>query len=91
MLSLAIPNGLLLRCNNMRKLKEIPEQVWKDLQYEIAKNDLEYADNYRAYRYKDKLFYDEYCYWDDRGCCGVFRSHTIVDGDKWIIACNYGH
>lgn len=75
----------------MRERQEIPKQVWEDLEYEIIKNDLEYADNFRAYRYKDKLFFDEFMYHENNGCCGVFHSHTIINGEKWIIACNYGH
>lgn len=73
------------------KFENVPEQVWKDLEYEIGRHDLEYADNYRAYRYRDDLHKDEFMYAERCGCCGSFTSSTTVDGEKWIIGCNYGH
>lgn len=67
------------------------EQAIKDLHYEIARLDLEYADNYRAYRVHDNAGRKEFHRQERRGCCGVFKSYTTIDGNKWIIACNYGH
>lgn len=67
------------------------EQAMDDLHYEIARLDLEYADNYRVYRYKDRAGFRKYRERELRGCCGSFESSTIVNGKKWIIGCNYGH
>ena len=69
----------------------VPFEVWEDLQYEIARSDLEYADNFRAYRFRDNYLFDEFQKAERNGCCGVFQSHTVVNGEKWIIGCNYGH
>jgi len=69
----------------------IPEEVWDDLRYEIARNGLEYADNFRAYRYSDEYGYEQFLKKQNNGCCGFFHSHTKVAGEKWIIGCNYGH
>ena len=40
--------------------EKVPADVWEDLLYEINKADLEYADNYRAYRWKDGLHIGSY-------------------------------
>lgn len=69
----------------------VPKEVWEDLRYEIARNDLDNADNFRAYRYNDDFLKDAFLESVRRGCCGNFQSHTVVDGEKWIIGCNYGH
>lgn len=71
---------------------EIPADVLDELRYEIGRNDLEYADNYRAYRRKDAFGYDEFIAKRKRGCCGSFET-SIVDeaGDEWMVGCNYGH
>jgi hypothetical protein len=71
--------------------EQVPDEVWKDLEYEVRREDLDYADNYRAYRYKDRLHFDDFVKAEKNGCCGTFSSHTTVNGDKWIISCNYGH
>lgn len=68
-----------------------PKELWEDLEYEINRNNLECADNYRAYRYADKLFFEGFMESHNRGCCGFFLSHTHIEGEKWIIGCNYGH
>ena len=70
---------------------QVPQQVWDDLHYEVGRADLEYADNYRAYRVKDDLGLPEFDSKRLRGCCGEFEASTKVDGDQWIIGCNYGH
>jgi hypothetical protein len=70
---------------------EVPPQVWEDLEYEIARCGLDYADNYRAYRFRDGKYKKEFIERDRRGCCGTFEGYTVVDGDKWIIGCNHGH
>jgi len=69
----------------------IPEEVFDDLRYEIARNGLDNADNFRAYRYADKYGYEQFLEKYNNGCCGSFQSHTKVAGEKWIIGCNYGH
>ena len=83
--------GTLRLAQEIDMWEDIPREVFDDLMYEINKNDLECADNYRAYRFSDKKHYEEYRKAEERGCCGFFQSHTMVDGEKWIIGCNYGH
>ncbi len=72
-------------------MADIPQEVWDDLRYEIARNGLENADNFRAYRMRGHLGYEAYLNARNTGCCGFFESSTMVDGEKWIIGCNYGH
>ena len=69
----------------------VPMEVWEDLEYEIMRAQLDYADNYRAYRYSDGWYKEAFKAAARRGCCGDFQSHTIINGEKWIIACNHGH
>jgi len=75
----------------MESVDFVPEQVWADLEYEIARAELEYADNLRAYRYKDGRGLEAYKRAERRGCCGSFETSTMVEGEKWIIGCNFGH
>jgi len=75
----------------MTEFGDVPQQVWEALEYEIGRNQLDYADNYRAYRWDDEYLKPLYIASANRGCCGFFESSTIVNGAKWIIGCNYGH
>jgi hypothetical protein len=67
------------------------KQAMLDLEYEVQKNDLDCADNYRAYKYGDDVGLHKYTELENQGCCGFFQSHTVINGEKWIIGCNYGH
>lgn len=69
----------------------VPEQIWEDLEYEIARNNLEYADNYRAYNFDTGKGFKAYVKATNKGCCGFFESATKLNGEKWVIGCNYGH
>ena len=81
------------RRSYMKEFYKVPQEVWDDLEYQIKTQlaDEPCVDNRRAFRYKDGLHESDFIKADKSGCCGFFRSHTIVDGDKWIIGCNYGH
>lgn len=68
-----------------------PCEVWRDLEIEIAKTGLEFADNFRAYRYSDGWYVLDFVAAEESGCCGFFTSWTVVNGEKWIIGCNHGH
>lgn len=72
-------------------MQQVPKQVWADLEYEVARHDLDCADNFRAYRVSDGYGFETYQRAADTGCCGYFEGSTVVDGQKWIIGCNYGH
>ena len=73
----------------------IPDETWKqlcaDIEYEVNREGHDYADNFRAYRYKDGWHKPAYLEREKRGCCGYATSHTTMDGDKWIIGWNWGH
>ena len=70
----------------------LPKEVLYELDYEIARADLDYHDNYRGYRFKDNYLFEEYKRRAESGCCGVFETQVILEnGDKWIVGCNYGH
>jgi len=67
----------------------IPSEVWEDLQYEIDRQELEFADSRRAYRRKDSMGKEQFE--AARSCCGSWEGQTVVDNEVWIIGCNYGH
>ena len=70
----------------------IPTEVITAIVYEEARLDLEYADNFRAYRVSDGFLKKEFFESKARGCCGELESNYIdLSGEKWIIGCNYGH
>ena len=70
----------------------LPDDVLFELRYEIARANLEYDDNHRGYRVKDKLHFNDFLEKQRRGCCGEFEI-TVLDsnGDKWVVGCNHGH
>jgi len=71
---------------------QLPKEIIDAIECEIDHNDLEYADNYRAYRHKDGHLEQEYYCRIDHGCCGFFDVEYIdFNGDTWTIGCNYGH
>jgi hypothetical protein len=63
----------------------------EELQYQIARNDLEYADNLRVAVVGDHAQMDYYEDKRARGCCGTFDIRVTIDGKKFDIGCNYGH
>lgn len=67
------------------------KEAYDDLEYHVQRLDLECSDNARVYKEGDdegKLWYEMR---RETGCCGCFESHTMVNGHKWFIGCNYGH
>jgi hypothetical protein len=71
---------------------DLPDEIIEAIGYEVGHNDLDYDDNYRAYRHKDDKFREDYEMSLDAGCCGFFDVHyTDLSGDVWTIGCNYGH
>lgn len=76
----------------MENAGQVPQEVWACLEYEILRAELEYADNLRAYRHKDQHLLTEFREAERCGCCGVFETSVVDDdGQKWVVACNYGH
>tara|TARA_Y100001938_G_C7786465_1_gene280431 strand:- start:190 stop:426 length:237 start_codon:yes stop_codon:yes gene_type:complete len=73
------------------KFPNVPKEVWYELELQIAENNLEYADNYRAYRVSDGLHFDEFVKRYKAGCCGSYENGMNYNGERWIIGCNYGH
>ncbi len=74
--------------------KMIPEEIWEAIGYEVARGELEYDDNHRAYLIDgpDPLFREVYKAQQNRGCCGYLdTSYISKDGRKWAIGYNYGH
>jgi hypothetical protein len=71
---------------------EIPQEIIDTINYEVAHYELDCADNYRAYRHKDNLGFEDYRDTRNEGCCGFYDSDYVDDnGDTWTIGCNYGH
>jgi hypothetical protein len=68
----------------------VPETL-EDLEYQIARYDLEYVDNYRVAIKGDKESENAYKESIKRGCCGRFDTTTKIKGVEYRIGCNYGH
>lgn len=76
--------------NMQEQLKRYPKAV-AELRYQIDAHDLEYADNWRVAKRDDafqRLAYDEAISF---GCCGSFDTVVVIDGEEFLIGCNYGH
>lgn len=59
----------------MHTFKQVPSEVWDKLNEDIeTDNDLEYVDNFRAYRVSDGLLHEEYKEAERNGCCGFYES-----------------
>lgn len=72
--------------------ERVPDKVWEELQYEIYRAQLDYDNNWRAYRHHDGLHFSDWKLSLKKGCCGEFQTHVYdEDGLKWIVGCNYGH
>jgi hypothetical protein len=69
----------------------VPREVWEQLEYEVLKNNLDCDDNYRAFRIQGHTHFGGYVSARRNGCCGEYISSTVVNGDIWVMACNYGH
>lgn len=61
------------------------------LEEHIEEQNLEYADNYRVARNNDSEALDEFEAQSMNGCCGSYETEVVIDGETWMIGCNYGH
>ncbi len=71
--------------------KDVPQEVWGELETQIVLKGLDYADNFRAYRVSDGLYKKQFLEAVQNGCCGEYESSTVHNGEEWIIGCNHGH
>lgn len=72
---------------------QIPQAVWDMLERFIEGQDLEFADNYRAYRVRDGYGKEQYDYAKSTGCCGTADWKVTIPAlnEEWVFGCNYGH
>lgn len=71
---------------------QLPKEIIDAINDAVEDGDMEYADNYRAYRHKDGLHQEDYDETYRHGCCGYFDTDFVDShGDTWTIGCNYGH
>lgn len=70
--------------------EKYPEAL-EELEYQIARFGLEYADNYRVCNPGIPEEFEAYKKAQRRGCCGVFEWSLSIRGKKILIGCNYGH
>jgi len=69
----------------------LPQQV-KDMFRSWGEDDyMEYADNSRVAQKSDPDQVAWYNYVRDHGCCGSCDIELTVDGEVWLLGCNYGH
>jgi hypothetical protein len=69
----------------------VPVEVSQALRDFIEKFDLEYADNTRFSPVDDPQGMMEFDEISAGGCCGNFEREIEVNGQKWMVGCNYGH
>lgn len=70
---------------------ELLEVLKEELKYQIARHDLEYADNVRYARCDNAEQMAEYNRKIERGCCGRFDHKFKYQGVEYTVGCNYGH
>ena len=56
-----------------------------------ANADYHCMDNYRTCRKSDKDMYADYKKIKEDGCCGFIDSQYNINGEIYLIGCNYGH
>jgi hypothetical protein len=74
-----------------QKNDKVPHAVWSALRSIVENEELEYADNFRAYRVSDEKHYEEFKELEKNGCCGSFERIIKVKKEEWCVGCNYGH
>ena len=67
------------------------EKAWNTLYYNIALEDLEYADNLRVADIDDQAETQRYYDAVDQGCCGSFDIRITIENVTFMVGCNYGH
>jgi hypothetical protein len=75
--------------NAMRELFDQYPQCLEELQYQVARSDLEYADSFRMC-FEDDAF-QKRDYHKAVSCCGTREFRMKVDGRYVLLGCNYGH
>lgn len=75
--------------NEMQALFNQYPECMEELQYQIARHNLDYADSYRMAFFDDDEQVEAYD--DARTCCGSFDYTMTVNGQRVLIGCNYGH
>ncbi|QNN99979.1 hypothetical protein phiPsa267_101 [Pseudomonas phage phiPsa267] len=74
---------------DMHALFMLHPEAMEELQYQIARNGLEYADSFRMAFFDDDAQVEAY---DDAvTCCGSFDTTMKINGKRVLIGCNYGH
>ena len=73
----------------------VPDYVWEQIDYEIARGEYECVNNYRACRWAldSTKFADEKQAYEqarESGCYGFFDSKFTYQGEQWCIGFNYG-
>jgi len=67
------------------------QKAHRRLSQEILIQDLECVDNCRIARKNDSNEVNAYEEARSEGCCGFFDMEILVDGEVFLIGCNYGH
>lgn len=71
---------------------ETPSQkAHRRLTEEILMADFECVDNCRIARKSDPKEMADYEEARSGGCCGFFDREILVNGEVYLIGCNYGH
>jgi len=74
-----------------RNFENVPKEVWDELRLRTIEFDLEYADNFRAYRTSAGMHKQDFLRAYNNGCCGYYEGGITHNSEKWVVGCNYGH
>lgn len=61
------------------------------LSEQVARQELEFADNFRIGVEDDPKSMFFYFMVESTGCCGYYEEKVTLNGVTYIIGCNYGH
>lgn len=67
------------------------EKALEILEKHIENFSLDYADNFRVANMNSQEEMDAFEEQSMNGCCGSYETEIEINGETWMIGCNYGH
>ncbi len=64
---------------------------WASISLAVWSVNLEYSDRFRWCRVTIPSELAQYCEIQNRGCCGYKDEVFFINGEPYLVGCNYGH